>query len=407
LNTAWFIAKRISGGDRQSFSRFIITIAIASNALSMAVMVIAICMVSGFTKEIRDKVFGFWGHIQVRQFQNNDSYEEKPITINAKLEKEIYSVAGVSNVASFVTKAGIIRTKEALEGIVIKGVNHQYDWSFLQQYLKDGQVPAWTAEPSRDILVSKITAQRIQVKVDDPLIVYFLPTDGSRPIGRKFRVSGIYHTGLEEYDRKFALTDQRILQELNNWDSLTVSGYEVKLNNLEKLEDANREIYEKLDASMDAQTIRELQPNIFDWLELQVMTETFALILMLLVAVMNMITALLILILDRTRMIGVLKALGAENSLIRRIFLWNAVVILVAGLMLGNLIGLGICWLQKTTGFIQLDEAAYYFTEAPIHFDWLSILGVNALTIAITLLVLLFPAKIISGISPVKAIRYD
>jgi lipoprotein-releasing system permease protein len=407
LNTAWFIAKRISGGDRQSFSRFIITIAVAANALSMAVMVIAICMVSGFTKEIREKVFGFWGHIQVRQFQNNDSYEEKPITINAKLEKDVRSVADVANIAPYITKAGIIRTKEALEGIVIKGVNHQYDWTFLRQFLKDGDVPDLVDEPSRDMMVSGVTAQRIHVKVDDPLIVYFLPTDGSRPIGRKFRVSGIYHTGLEEYDRKFAIADLRILQELNNWDSLTVSGYEVKLNNLDRLDDVNREIYGKLDATMDAQTIRELQPNIFDWLDLQVMTETFALVLMLLVAVMNMITALLILILDRTRMIGVLKALGAENGLIRRIFLWNALVILGVGLILGNFIGLGICWLQKTTGFIKLDEAAYYFTEAPIHFDWVSIFEVNAATIVITLLVLLLPSMIISGISPVKAIRYD
>lgn len=408
MNTYWFIAKRISSGGKQSFSRFIVAIAIAANTLSMAVMVIAICMVSGFTKEIKERVFGFWGHIQVRHFQNNESVEEKPIIQDANLIKTLRETEGLSNIAPYVTKAGIIRTKEALEGMVIKGVDQQYDWDFLDRYLVRGKLPDLTGEEeSREILISKVSANRLQLDTGAALIVYFLPKDGSRPMGRRFQVSGIYHTGLEEYDLRYALADMRILQELNGWDANTIGGYELKVKDLSEMDAVATRVYRSIDVSLNAQTIREAQPNIFDWLDLQVMTEVFALILMLIVALMNMTTSLLILILDRTRMIGILKALGADNSEVRKIFLYNALLILLAGLFLGNALGLGICKLQQMTGFITLDESSYYFTQAPIHFDWLPIIGVNIATVVITLLVLLLPAMIVTRISPVKAIRYD
>jgi lipoprotein-releasing system permease protein len=385
-----------------------VAIAIAANTLSMAVMVIAICMVSGFTKEIKERVFGFWGHIQVRHFQNNESVEEKPIIQDANLIKTLRETEGLSNIAPYVTKAGIIRTKEALEGMVIKGVDQQYDWDFLDRYLVRGKLPDLTGEEeSREILISKVSANRLQLDTGAALIVYFLPKDGSRPMGRRFQVSGIYHTGLEEYDLRYALADMRILQELNGWDANTIGGYELKVKDLSEMDAVATRVYRSIDVSLNAQTIREAQPNIFDWLDLQVMTEVFALILMLIVALMNMTTSLLILILDRTRMIGILKALGADNSEVRKIFLYNALLILLAGLFLGNALGLGICKLQQMTGFITLDESSYYFTQAPIHFDWLPIIGVNIATVVITLLVLLLPAMIVTRISPVKAIRYD
>lgn len=374
----------------------------------MAVMVIAICMVSGFTKEIREKVFGFWGHIQVRHFQNNDSVEDKPIIQDAKLEYDLRSIDGIFSVAPYITKAGIIRTKQSLEGVIIKGVDDQYDWSFLNRYIKKGAHPKFEPdEPSRDVLLSEVAARRLQVDTGSALIVYFLPKDGSRPIGRRFNVSGIYHTGLEEYDRRFALADLRVLQDLNGWDSLTIGGYELKVDKLAQLDEMAEQVYLSIGVDLNAQTIRESQPNIFDWLDLQVMTEVFALLLMLLVAILNMITSLLILILDRTRMIGILKALGAGNPMIRNIFLYNALFILGFGLLLGNAFGLGICKLQQLFGFIKLDESSYYFSEAPVHFDWFSIIGVNILTILITLAVLLLPAMLIGKISPVKAIRWD
>lgn len=408
MNTSWHIAKHISGGSKESFSRFIVTIAIAANALSIAIMVIAICMVSGFTKEIREKVFGFWGHVQIRHFQNNDSYEEKPIIQSAKLYSDLSAIPGISNVAPYINKACIVRTKTAMEGIVVKGVDHQYDWHFLGSYIKEGRVPGITRDSvSRDILISVNTARRLEVGVEDALIVYFLPKDGGRPMGRRFGISGLYHTGLEEYDLRYALADMRVLQELNNWDTSMVGGYEVKIKNIRQLNQMTEEIYQNIDPELNAESIREAQPNIFDWLDLQVRTEIFALILMLLVALLNMTTALLILILDRTRMIGILKALGAGNNLIRSIFLYNALIILGIGLTIGNALGLGICWLQQQTGFIKLDESSYYFSEAPVYFDWLPVLGINLLTIVITLLVLILPSMLISKVSPLKAIRYD
>ncbi len=408
MNTSWQIAKQISGGNKDSFSGFIVKIAIAANALSIAVMVVAICMVSGFTKEIREKVFGFWGHVQIRHFQNNSSYEESPITEDAKLIHTIESIGGIQHIAPYINKAGIIKTKTAMEGIVLKGVDERYDWNFLQQYVKEGRLPQINSDSiSRDILISSNTAKRLGVKTDDALIIYFLPKEGGRPIGRRFQISGLYHTGLEEYDIRFALGDLKVIQELNQWTNNEYSGYEVKVQDLRKLEETTKLIYEELPAELNAESIRTAQPNIFDWLDLLVKNEIFALSLMLIVALLNMTTALMILILDRTKMIGILKALGATNMQIRKIFLYNAFIILGYGLMIGNVVGLSICWIQKAFGIIQLDESAYYFKEVPVLFDWVPVLGINVLTIAITLLVLILPTMIISKISPLKAIRYD
>ncbi|HUH73869.1 MAG TPA: FtsX-like permease family protein [Chitinophagales bacterium] len=408
MNTSWQIAKQISGGDKNSFSRFIVNIAIGANALSIAVMVVAICMVNGFTKEIREKVFGFWGHVQIQNFQNNNSYEETPITENAKLIETIYSIQEVNNIAPFINKAGIIKTKTAIEGIVLKGVDERFDWNFIQKYLKEGKIPFIQKDStSRDILISTTTSQRIGVKTGDALIVYFLPKEGGRPIGRKYQISGLYHTGLEEYDSKFALGDIQVIQNINQWEPNQYSGYEIKLKNLDKIDETKNEIYQNLPPDLNAESIKETQHNIFDWLDLLVKNEFFALILMLIVAILNMTTALMILILDRTKMIGILKALGATNAQIRKIFLYNAFIILGYGLLIGNAVGLGICWLQKTFGIIQLDESSYYFKQVPVIFDWPAVIGINALTTIITLAVLLIPTMIISRISPLKAIRYD
>lgn len=408
MNTSWKIAKQISGGDKNSFSRFIVNIAIGANALSIAVMVVAICMVNGFTKEIREKVFGFWGHVQIQNFQNNNSYEETPITENAKLIETIYSIQEVNNIAPFINKAGIIKTKTAIEGIILKGVDERFDWKFIQKYLAEGEIPSIHKDSiSRDLLISTSTSKRIGVKSGDNLIIYFLQKDRGVPLGRRYKISGLYHTGLEEYDSKFALGDIRIIQGINQWDSNQYSGYEVKLKNIDQIDQAKMAIYKALPPELNAESIKETQPNIFDWLDLLVKNEYFALILMLIVAILNMTTALLILILDRTKMIGILKALGATNAQIRKIFLYNAFIILGYGILIGNTVGLGICWIQKTFGIIQLDESSYYFKQVPVIFDWPAVIGINLLTTFITILVLLVPTMIISRISPLKAIRYD
>ncbi|MCO5232675.1 MAG: FtsX-like permease family protein [Chitinophagales bacterium] len=408
MNTSWYIAKQISQGSKKSFSRFIVQIAIFSTSLSIATMVVAICMANGFTKEIREKVFGFWGHIQIERFQNNNSYENSPITEDAKLLNAIYSIPEVKSGAPFINKAGIIKTKNAMEGIILKGVNQEYDWKFIQTYLVEGHTPKVQKDStSREILISSSTAKRIEVKTGDALIIYFLSKDGIRPVGRKFKVAGLYHTGLEEYDTRFAIGDAKILQDINHWSSDQYSGYEVKTKDISNLPETTQKIYQVLPPLYNATSIRDIQSNIFDWLELLVKNEVFVLILMLIVALLNMTTALMILILDRTKMIGILKAIGATQAQIKNIFIYNAMIILGYSLTIGNLIALAICWLQQTFKIIKLDESAYYFKEVPVQFDWISIIGINLLTILITLLILLLPSMIISKISPLKAIRYD
>lgn len=408
MNTSWKIARQISKGSKDSFSNFIVRIAILSNALSISIMVIAICMLSGFTKEIKQKVFGFWGHVQVKHFQNNSSYEETPIIENAKLISSIEGVPNVAHIAPYINKAGIVKTRTAMEGIVMKGVDERYDWTFLQQYVQEGQIPQILKDStSRDILISTNSAKRLGLKTDDAMIVYFLPKDGGAPMGRRFKVSGLYHTGLEEYDLRYAIGDLKVIQELNQWDTNQYSGYEVKVSQLKDLELTTENIYDELPPEFNAESIRTTQPNIFDWLDLLVKNGVFALSLMLIVAILNMTTSLMILILDRTKMIGILKAIGADNLQIRKIFLYNAFIILGYGLMLGNLIGFGLLAIQKFFGVIKLDESAYYFTEVPVMFDWVPIIGVNILSIVVTLVVLILPTMLISKISPLKAIRYD
>lgn len=409
MNTEWLIARRISLGGKLSFSRFIVTIAIIATVLSMSVMVTAVCMVHGFTTQIEEKVFGFWGHIQVRNFQNNNSYEEYPITQDAKMISRLRKLPEIQSVNPYITKAGIIRTKNALEGIALKGVDHQYNWTFLSRFMKAGSVPKITPDStSRDIIISSSTARRLKASVGDKMIVYFVGKENTQPLGKTFFISGIYHTGLEEYDARFAIMDLKMLQNVNQWEPSQVGGYEISVKDISKIDTlASKIYYQYLGNELYAETIREAQPNIFDWLQLQVRTEIFALILMLMVAILNMVSALMILILDRTHMIGVLKALGAHNSSIRKIFLYNSFIIIALGLVFGNGLGLLFCYLQDTFGFIKLDEASYYFTTAPVGFPWLQILLINVITIAVNLLVLLIPSAIISRISPVKAIRFD
>lgn len=372
-------------------------------------MVTAVCMVHGFTTQIEEKVFGFWGHIQVRNFQNNNSYEEYPITQDAKMMAKLRKLPEIQSVSPYIIKAGIIRTKNALEGIALKGVDHQYNWTFLSRFMKSGNVPKITSDStSRDIIISSSTARRLKATVGDKMVVYFVGKQNTQPLGKTFYISGIYHTGLEEYDARFAIMDLKMLQNVNQWEPSQVGGYEINVKDIQKIDTlASKIYYQYLGNELYAETIREAQPNIFDWLQLQVRTEIFALILMLMVAILNMVSALMILILDRTHMIGVLKALGAGNPSIRKIFLYNAFIIIVLGLVFGNGLGLLFCYLQDTFGFITLDETSYYFTTAPVGFPWIQILFINLITIAINILVLLIPSAIISRISPVKAIRFD
>lgn len=431
MNLSFFLARRIAFGNEHGFSRIIIRIATVAVALSVAVMIVATAFIAGFKTEISRKIFEFWGHIHISDTAYSLSFEPKPIPRNQPFYPALDSVqqieyeqpesflgfetgrdvtahsrGGIRHIQVFAHKAGIIRTKTDMEGILLKGIGPDFDWANLKPYLQEGQgITFPDSAPSREIIVSRQTADRLQVGVGDKFVVHFV-REGEQ-LRRLFQIVGIYKTGLEEYDRKFALCDLRQVQGLLGWEANQVEGFEIWLDDLRDLDLYNEYLYDEvLPNELLCVSIREKFPAIFEWLQLQDYNEVIILVLMLAVAIINMITALLVLVLERTTMIGVLKALGARNGRIRQVFLYHAAVITLNGMFWGNLIGLGICWLQDRFRFIRLNEADYYLSYAPVKFEWLPILGINVGTLAVTLIFLLIPSFAVSKVAPVRAIRF-
>lgn len=401
-----FIARKILFNAPRSFSRYIVSIAIVAVALSLSVMIVATAMVSGFQREISSKVFGFWGHIHITKFGFGKAFEDNPVSINEPFYPSLDTFANVRHIQVFANKAGIIKTQDQIEGIILKGVGSDFDWDFFRNYLVKGSVfSTGDSAVSRKILISSQTAARLSLDTGSVISVYFIQNP---PRVRRFQISGIYNSGLEEYDKYYALVDIRQVQRLNDWSDSLVSGFEVYLDDVSGLDKSADDIYYGvLGPDLISQTIKEIYPNIFDWLELQNMNEIIILFLMTLVAAINMITCLLILILERTNMVGILKALGAENGSIRRIFLYKAAYILALGLLAGNAAGISICLLQKYFGIIRLPEESYYVSVAPVEINPLNVILVNAGTFIVCMAALLLPALIAGRITPVKAIRFQ
>ncbi len=431
MNFEYFVARRVAQSGQQSFSRLIIRIAVVAVALSVAVMISANALIAGFKKEISTKIFGFWGHIHITDTDVSTSLlEAYPIRMNQPFypyldttdripyyeqrnflgyewERLTETKGGIRHVQVFAVKPGIIKSKEEIEGILLKGIGKDFDWEFMQQYLIEGkQITLPDTTMSSDILISRQTADRVRVGVGDSFIVHFVQK--GEQLKRRFTVSGIYKTGLEEYDKIFALVDIRQIQRLLGWQEDEVSGFEIFLDDIDDLDIITEYIYyEKLPNNLYAETIREKLPEIFEWLDLQDINEVVILALMVIVAIINMITALLILILERTNMIGTLKALGSTNWSIRKVFLYYAAYIVVVGLFWGNLIGIGLCVLQDQFELIKLSEENYYLPVAPVRLQFWSILIINLGTLLITLIFLVIPSYLVSSISPVKAIRFN
>ena len=429
MNFEFFISRRVAANGQQSFSRIIIRIAAGAVALSIAVMITATSLISGFKQEISSKIFGFWGHIHITDLDVGQSlldaypihikqnfypfldtvqsvpFTEEVTRFGKVTEKERRTKAGIRHIQTFALKPGIIKSKAEIEGIILKGVGKDFDWDFMAHYIKKGQAIAHAdSAMSSDILISQQTADRLRVDVGDKFVVHFV--EKGEQLKRRFNICGIYRTGLEEYDRKFALVDIRQIQRLLGWSENEVGGFEVFIEDIDDLLPIEDYVYSELPNDLNSETIRSKFPEIFEWLELQNINETVIMALMLSVAIINMMTALLILILERANMIGILKALGTANWSIRRIFLYYAAYIMVAGLFWGNLIGIGLCWLQDRFGFIQLDEANYYLSVAPVDINLWTILLLNVGTLIITLVFLVIPSYLVSTISPVKAIRF-
>jgi lipoprotein-releasing system permease protein len=411
LNLSFFIARKVASAGQRSFARLIIRIAMVAVAVSVAVMILATALVTGFKTEISEKMFGFWGHIHITSNIVSTSYEPMPIEQTPDFLKKLTDILsftddngltvpfkGIQHVQVYATKAGIIKTKDNFEGIVLKGVGADYDWMFLNQHLEAGKkIDLQDAQDDTlsipDILISQSTANRLNLKVGSRLVIHFVKNNAQQQ--QRFEVSGIYKTGLEEYDKKFALVPLSTIQRLLGWSSNQVAGFEVFSKDLSVLPQLNEHLYRQiLPPNWLSQTIREEQPSIFQWLDLQDINEWVILALMAVVCIINMITALLILILERTNMIGILKSLGATDRTVQGVFMYYAAIIL------------GLAWLQKVFKIIRMPEADYYLSVAPIHLDFWVIAALNVATLGFTLLVLWLPSMLVFRITPVSAIRF-
>ena len=407
MNYELFIAKHILFGNKKGLagSLRIVRIAIVAVALSCTVMLVALAITSGFKQQITNKIIGLGAHIQVKSFDNNVSFEGSPINDNDTLKQAIMAVPGVGHVQPYASKAGIIKTDTDIEGVVLKGVDKSFDWSFFQQNMKAGSSFSTSdSTKSNAIVVSKITANKLKLKVGDDALLYFIQDP---PRMRKLRVSGIYETGLTDFDKVFVLCDIRHIQKLNNWDAGKIGGYEVLVNDFEHLDQVAHNVNAAIGYSLSARSIKERNPQMFDWLHLQDINLLIIIILMLLVAGFNMISVLLIIILERTNMVGVLKALGSSNISIRKIFIYVASYLTVQGMLWGNGIALTLCFLQKRFQFIKLNQESYYIDHVPVSIELPAIMALNTGVLAVCLLMMVLPSAIVTKITPVKAIRFD
>lgn len=407
MKPAFFIAKRLFTGSRKGLSGGVTRIAVLSVAIGVAVMIASVAIVIGFKQQIRDKVIGFAAHIQIESLDNTSSWEVRPIDPKPELLGSLKEIEGILHTQGVANKAGIIKTDDQIQGIVLKGVGTDYNWSYFEDKIVAGRLVSYTdAERSEDVLVSRILATRLFLEVGDRLRVWFIGSDDAQIRGRNFHIAGIYETGLTEFDERFIFGHIGHVQRLNGWSTDQIGHIELQISDINKLNALTNKVYYALPYNLVAYNARESYPHIFDWLDLQDMNVVVIIVLMLLVAGITMISTLLIIILERTSMIGILKALGSTNKLVRNIFLWHAFAILVRGLVWGNVIGIGFCILQGATGLIKLPSESYYLSEVPIYLNGLHILLINAGTIAIWFIMMLIPTAVISRITPVKAIRY-
>ncbi len=406
MNTELFIARRILSGNRDNFSRPIVRIAILSIALGLAVMLVSVAIVTGFQTQIRDKVIGFGSHIQITAFNSNVSYESNPIPKKQPFYPGLEKIKGIRHIQIYATKAGIIKTDEQIQGVVLKGIGSDYDWSFFKNKIVEGKpIAVRDTGKTDEVLISRNLANMLKLKLHDDLRMYFINQNQTR--ARKFVISGIYQTGLEEFDKMYVICDIAHIQKLNNWSTGEVAGFEVLINDFDDLKAMRETVKDNIGYDLKAESIRDMYPQIFDWLALQDTNVAIILTLMVLVSGIAMISTLLILILERTNMIGILKALGMRNSGIRKIFLYNSAYIIGKGLLWGNLAGITLCWLQLHFGIIKLPQESYYVSVVPINLYYLPILLINIGTLLVCMILLIVPSHIISRIQPVKAIRWD
>ncbi len=416
MKVAGFIANRIAfnpskgSGKQKSFSGFIIRLSIVATVISVAVMIVTLSLANGFQETISQKIFSFWGHIRIQEKQPDRAViaEETPIIKNDSLVLSIKKNPLVESIHPFATKYAILKTKDEIEGILLKGLDSSYDFSHSQQFLKKGRhIQFNDSSYSREIMISNYTATQLKLNVNDRILIYFIRPDGNiRP--DKLTVTGIYKTGIEEYDKTFAIGDIKLIQRLNDWQTDDIGGYEIFLKDYKKIDQAADEIYnmDEFPQTWNTVSVKNISPNIFDWLAMQDVTRNVLIGFMIIVAIINLITCLIILVLERVRMIGILKSLGATDWTVQKIFLRHSALITITGIVIGTAIALGLLYLQQATGFIKLKEDAYYLSEAAVKIVWWQVGAICLGTLIICFLVLMIPSILVKKIQPVKAIQF-
>jgi lipoprotein-releasing system permease protein len=416
LNTEFFIARRVFSQKegQKGIASKIVSIAVASISIGLAVMIISVAVLLGFKKQVREKVIGFGSHFQVVNYDSNSSFETQPILIDSALIKQFTALPEVSQLNQFITKPGIIKTDTEIHGMTLKGVCHQFDWQFFQENLVEGRVPVIKSnENSTDVLISETVSKLLRLKVNDYLYCYFYNEGEKAPRSRRFQISGIYKTSMMEFDEMYVLGDIKQVQQINGWDQSKISGYEISIHNYENLNTVFDQLQQITLANASEKTMLKVYSietkyyMLFDWLSVLDMNVWVLLILMVAVAGINMISGLLIVIIERTRMIGILKALGFPNVNIRKVFIYLAGFLSLRGLLWGNVIGLGLCTFQYFTGFLKLDPASYYLDTVPIVFNFTFFILLNVGTLLAIVSMIIIPSFFISKISPVEAIAFE
>ena len=411
MNFEYFIAKRIVSAKeyKNSISSPIIKIAILSIVIGFVTMLISIASGVGLQNKIYQKVSAFNGDIIISNFDTNFSDDsQNPISTIQGFYPTFNSIKGIQHIQATASKGGVIRTANKFEGVVVKGVGKDYDWNYFNEFLIDGSLPDYSQLLTNKILISEHTSNRLNLKVGDKLNTFFFNSDNSKlPRSRSFEVSGIYNSGFNEFDEKFVIADIRHIQRLNKWSENEIGSYEVFVEEFLQIDQIGNEVYNEVGSFLDSQTIKERYFSIFKWLELFDFNIILIIFIMIVVAGINMITALLVLILERTQMIGIIKALGSSNKSIRKIFIYNAMYLVGIGLFWGNVIGIGLLLIQKYFKLIKLDPTIYYVNEAPVYLaiDYILLLNVGTLIVCFSML--LIPSYIISKITPVRAIRFE
>ena len=410
MNYELFIAKRIIAGKKykNSISSPIIKIAVTAIALGIVIMLIAVATGAGLQYKIRDKIAGFKGHIQIVNYDSNNSDVS---TVSIKKNQLFYpkfkNIEGIKNIQVFANKGGILRTKTDFEGIIFKGVSTDYDWTFFKEYLVEGKIPNLTLPRTKEVLLSQTIVDRLHLRLNDTILATFLKTSTSKlPSNRKYTLVGIYNSGFTEYDKTMMIGDLREVQKLNKWTTNEIGGFEVLLDDFGTIEAKGDEIYSEIGVTLNSKTILETNPTVFEWIQLFDNNVWFIIAIMILVAGINMITALLVLILERVQMIGILKALGSTNNSIRKIFLYNASYLILKGLFWGNIIGLSIIFIQYYFKVISLNPETYYVTTMPVYISLKEIVLLNIGTLIMSFLMLIIPSYIITKIQPSKSIKF-